>query len=195
MRNVNGSGGVRAYLTEHGIGEYAIASKYRLGYVAEPLQGDQYYAGRLAIPYLSRSGPVSIKFRRLGDHGAKFLYHAGQKHRLYNTTVYHEADSTIGICEGEIDAIVATERLGIPTLGIPGAKAWQEKANIWRPIFKDFRRVWVFADGDDAGMGLASDVAESLGWRARIVQCDPGEDVSSTVASGRADSLRKLIEE
>ena len=195
IRRRSVSAGAQAYLTEHGIGEYAVARKYRLGYVAEPLQGDKSFAGRLAIPYLSKSGPVSIKFRRLGDSGAKFLYHTGQKHRLYNSAAYYDADTTIGICEGEIDAIVATERLGVPTMGIPGAGAWQEKADIWSPVFKDFRRVWIFADGDEPGTNLANDIASSLGWRARIVQCAAGEDVGSMVAAGRADELRKLTEE
>jgi DNA primase len=195
MRDPNVSAGAIAYLTEHGIGEYAIASKYRLGYVAEPLPGDERFLGTLAIPYLSRTGPVAIKFRRLGDSGPKYGQHNGQKSRLYNAPAYFDADQTIGICEGEIDAIVATERLGIPTMGIPGVDTWSKMASVWGPVFKDFRRVLVFADGDEPGKRLAGDVAESLGWRARIVQCDAGEDVASTVAAGNAEVLRKLTME
>lgn len=195
MKSPSGSAGAQRYLTEHGIGDYAIAAKYRLGIVAEPLPGDQSFRGRLAIPYLSKSGPVSIKFRRLGDIGAKYLYHPGQKHRLYNTAACEDAEHVIGICEGEVDAIVATERLDIPTVGIPGVSAWKENGRIWNPIFKDFTRVFIFADGDDAGTGLATEVAESLGWRARVIQCEPGEDIGSMVAAGRADILKELIKE
>lgn len=195
LKSQKGNVGLRAYLTERGIGEYEIARKYRLGYVETPLQGDEHFRGRLAIPYLTRSGPASIKFRRLGHHGAKYLYHPGQKVRLYNSEVANEADGVIGLCEGEIDAIVATERLGVPTMGVPGVEVWERMARVWSPIFKDFTRVWVFVDGDDAGKRLANDVAESLGWRARVVQCDSGEDLGSTVASGNGDALRKRIAE
>lgn len=192
MRSQKDHDGVRAYLTDHGINEWEIVAKYQIGYVAEPLPGDESFRGRLAIPYLMPKGTASIKFRRIGEHGAKYLYHPGQKHRLYNVRAYHEAEHVIGITEGEIDAIVATERLGIPTVGVPGSKGWSQNGSIWRPVFKDFRRVWVFADGDDAGTGFASEVAESIGDRARIVQCDPTMDVASQVAQGDIDKLRRL---
>lgn len=182
-------------MEDHGINDFRTVEKYRLGYVADPLPGDEGFHGRIAIPYLSKTGVVNIKFRRIGEQGPKYLYHPGQKHRLYNTNVYHTAEHTIGLCEGEIDAIVATERLRVPTMGIPGSKAWQGNASSWRPIFKDFRRVFVFADGDDAGSNLASEVAESLGFRARVVQCDPGFDVASTVTKGDLDRLQQLIKE
>lgn len=149
----------------------------------------------LAIPYLSRAGTVAIKFRRLGDTGPKYGQHHGQKNRLYNAPAYFQAGESIGLCEGEIDAIVATERLDIPTMGIPGADSWSKMSAVWGPVFKDFRTVFVFADGDDPGKRLAGDVAESLGWRARIVTCDPEEDVASMVAAGNKDKLRGLAKE
>jgi 5S rRNA maturation endonuclease (ribonuclease M5) len=196
MRNPSAANGAIAYLTEHGIGEYEIASRYRLGYVARPLPGDERFSGRLAIPYLTRTGTAAIKYRKLaGDRGSKYDQHHGQKSRLYNTAAYFSADQTIGLCEGEIDAIVATERLNIPTMGIPGSDVWSKMASVWSPIFKDYRRVIVFADGDDAGKRLGDEVAESLGWRARIVNCDMGEDVGSMVAAGKANDLRQLARE
>lgn len=188
--------GSRTYLAEHAINDFAIAERYQIGYVGEPLSGDERYAGRLAIPYITPRGVVNIKFRKLGDmSGAKFLQPHGAKPRLYNVGAYFEADHTIALCEGEVDAIVATERLGIPTMGIPGSDAWSSAAPIWSPIFKDFRRVWIFADGDDAGERMATTVAESLGWRARIVSCPKGQDVSSMVAAGKAADLRELATE
>jgi DNA primase len=189
MRSDLAQSGVLAYLTSHAINDKSIVAKYELGYVAEPLPGDEMYHGRLAVPYLSRNGVVSIKFRRLGETGTKYLYHKGQRPRLFNTIAYFEADDTLGLCEGEIDAIVATERLGVPTIGIPGVDTWMEQADSWKPIFKDFRTVLMFADGDDAGHNLADAVSESIGTRLRVVACTPGQDVASTVASGDFDHL------
>lgn len=149
----------------------------------------------LAIPYLSPRGVKAMKFRRLGEEGPKYNSHHGQKPRLYNPAAFFAADNAIGLCEGEIDAIVATERLGCPTMGIPGSDTWSRMASVWSPVFKDFRTVYVFADGDDAGKRLASDVAETLGWRVRLVECDRGEDVASMVRAGYADKLKKLASE
>lgn len=184
------SNGAIRYMTNHGIGEYWVADKYRLGFVADPLPGDERFKGMLSIPYLTGRGVRAIKYRRLANgDGPKYTQHQGQKPRLYNSDAFFRADNSIGLCEGEIDAIVASERLGIPTMGIPGSNIWSQMAQYWTPIFKDFRTVFVFADGDDAGKSLAGDVAESLGWRARLVYCEPGEDVASMVVAGLAEKL------
>lgn len=189
IRPENDTHGVIAYLTEHCITS-ETAAEYQLGIVAEPLPGDEQFTGMLAIPYLTRRGTRAIKFRNLKD-GPKFLHHAGQKTRLFNVEAYFRADDTIGIAEGEIDAIVATEVLGVPTIGIPGAENW--KADIWGPLFKDFARVIVFADGDDAGKRAVTRITETVGWRAVVVQCPDGEDVSSMVAQNRAAELMTRI--
>jgi DNA primase len=159
--------------------------------VAEPLPGDEQFTGMLTIPYLTRAGTCGIKFRNLAGK-PKFLHHAGQKARLYNAGAYFTADDTIGVAEGEIDAITASEHLGVPTIGIPGAEGW--RADIWGPLFKDFRRVIVFADGDDAGRRAAARITETVGWRALTVQCPDGEDISSMIAAGRAGELLARIQ-
>ena len=89
-----------------------------------------------------------------------------------------------------MDAISATEHLGIPTLGVPGATGYKSQ---WGSLFKDFTRVLIFADGDQPGKDFAAKVAEVIGWRARIVQCPQSEDVSSICGTGRADELLALI--
>lgn len=191
------SDGVIGYFRSHGV-TFLTAAKYRLGYVGAPLVGDEQFRGSIAIPYLTPSGVSSIKFRRLADDGPKYLYHTGTKPRLYNTIAYFAADDTIGITEGEIDAIVATERLGLPSIGVPGAEMWQENAAVWAPAFKDFSTVIMLADGDPEntktglrpGRELGKRIAESLGWRVRVVECPEGEDVSSMVAAGRGEELR-----
>ena len=198
----------KRYLEEHGICEQRIAEKYRLGVVLDPLPGDEQFTGSLCIPYLSRRGGVrTIKYRNLSGHGPKMQQYQGQQARPYNTNARFEAESVIGIDEGEIDAIAATERLGLPTVGVPGVETWGSYATVWKLLFKDFRTVFMLADGDPPqcrhspahpkgscpdpiyrpGRELAKAVADSIGWRVRPIECPEGEDVSSMVASGRAD--------
>lgn len=170
--------GARSYLSNHGI-TYDMAVLYRLGFVMEPVRGDERFTGMLSIPYLSPAGVIAIKYRSLSEGGMKYAQPSGQEGRLYNTEAYFKAGTTIGISEGEVDAISATEHLGIPTLGAPGASAWKDQ---WTALTKDFTEVIVFADGDQPGRDFAYGLAERIGWRARVVRCTDGEDVSSMCA-------------
>jgi hypothetical protein len=121
----------------------------------------------------------------------------GQHLRLYNTAAYFNATDTIGISEGEIDAICATERLCIPTIGMPGAEAWKANRIVWSTIFKNFQTVYVWTHGDPinektglrAGEEMGKAIQEDLGFRTKIIPCPEGEDVSSMVASGRIKEL------
>ena len=78
---------------------------------------------------------------------------------------------------------------------------WKANKRIWAPLFKNFQRVLVFTDGDPfnpntglrPGEELGKQIAASLGWRARVIKCPEGEDVSSMVAGGRADELIKQV--
>ena len=173
----------------HGI-TTPIAAQYRLGYVVRPLPGDERFAGMLSLPYLSSAGVVCMKFRSLSATGAKYAKHGGSKNRLYNAPAYFAAGTTIGISEGEMDAICATEYLGIPTLGVPGVEAWKSE---WGALLKDFSTVFLFGDGDAPGREFAAEMSDIIGWRARIAQCPEGEDVSSMCAAGRTGELLKLV--
>lgn len=177
--------GVTDYFNEHSITP-TIASKYKIGYVAEPLPEDERFRGMISLPYLTNAGPVSIKYRSLVEGEAKYAQARGQRGRLYNALSYFTAGSSVAVSEGEVDALVATEYLGIATLGIPGANGWQDA---WGLIFKDFLTVFVFADGDEAGKEFAHKVSDAIGWRARTVQCPDGLDVASMVTAGRSAEL------
>lgn len=199
----------RRYLSEHGISERAeqlrIIRKYRLGVVISPLAGDQRFKGMLAIPYLTPFGVKAVKFRRLDGGKPKMAAPDNQPVRIYNTLAQFAAGPVIGLTEGEIDAIVATEMLGVPSMGIPGAENWIKYGKLWTPLFKNFRQVLVFKDGDPwqtrtrngqevpfkPGDELANAIAESLKLKAKIIECPVPEDVSSMVAAGRAEELRK----
>jgi hypothetical protein len=181
------AGNARLYLLGHGINDFAIVEKYCLGVVEEPLPGDERFTGMLSIPYLSRRGGVkAIKYRALTGDGPKMAQYPGQEARLYNTDAWFAAGESIGLTEGEIDAICATERLGLPSMAVPGAEVWAAHERVWRIAFKDMRTVFVLCDGDQPGRELGRQVAASLGWRARVVNLPDGQDVSSMVAAGNS---------
>lgn len=209
------------YFDKRAITDVAV-KEFRLGYVADPLPGDERFTGRLAIPFLYEAGVRAIKYRCVLPHSCKEYqktvdqYHFkyaqpdGQEQRIYNAAAYFSGGNTIGVCEGEIDAISATIHLGLPTMGIPGAQQWQKNGKYWELSFRDFSLVIVFADGDKprctchprhdegkcpnpkrAGLELGKQIAQSAGNRARLVHLPQGEDVNSMVVAGRAAELRK----
>lgn len=187
----------KGYLAVHGIDSPGVIKKYGLGVVANPLPGDERFMGMLCIPYLSRRGGVkAIKFRKLSGDGPKVQQYANQQARLYNTRAWFEADDAIGLTEGEPDAMCASQHLTytrhgriypLPAMGIPGAEMWAAHESVWSICLKDVRTVFVFCHGDTAGRELGKQVAESLRWRATVLNMPEGEDVSSLVASGKSD--------
>lgn len=183
------------YLRGHALARTDIIDKYRLGYVSEPLLGDEQFRGMLAIPYLTQAGVRSMKYRCVLDHACNDLSHAkyaqptGQRQRLFNTAAYFTEGDIVGICEGEVDAITLTEHINIPTLGVPGASQWSKSGAYWKLALKDFEAVLIFADGDEPGLNLAKQIAGDVGWRARVVRCDPGQDASSMIVAGETKTL------
>ena len=183
----------KTYLTNHGVvtTNADTVKAYSLGVVINPLPGDERFTGWLAIPYLTPRGVKAIRFRNLSGKEPKIGQHPGQSGRLFNTKAYFADTSVIGIAEGEIDAIVATERLGLPTMGIPGASMWEAHKDIWGSLFKNFRQVLILRDGDQAGRDMSDAISETLKLRARVIDMPDGEDVSSMVAKGREEELTK----
>lgn len=174
------------------------AREYGLGYVEHPEPTHEKYQGMLSIPYIrypidEPTTVASIRFRCIqpecSHHGhGKYNTVEGDTGRLYNTAALQGDNDIVGLAEGELDAITAT-LCGIQTVGVPGATAWKPH---WTPPFLGFETVYVFADGDTAGMKFAADAAKKLP-NARIVMFDPGEDVNSTYAKyGERAILERL---
>lgn len=183
------------YFDAHAL-ESLTLEKYQIGCVVNAAPQDKRFAGMLVIPYLTAHGVKALKFRCMEDHdhtthGGKYGVPAGQTARIYNPVAYFDAFNQIGICEGEVDAIVATEVIGIPTIGIPGVEMWKGHVSQWKHTLKDYNEVIVFSDGDEAGRRMARQIQEDLGTRALIAQCDGGEDLSSMVAKGGAETIRE----
>jgi DNA primase len=144
-----------------------VAERFLLGVC------DDLYPGRLSIPYLRPAGTVAFAYRAITDD-SKAKYLTNHKRHLYNTADLDTADQTgeIAICEGELDTITASALYGIPAVGIPGASNWKGFPH-WRECFVGYQRIYVLADPDEAGSGLASALMESLPT-ARLVKL-PGD--------------------
>ena len=176
-----------------------IVDRFKLGYVADPVPGHDQYKGMLAVPYLRRSESndalvVSIRFRCLEDHEhighGKYNTVAGDPARLYNTRAITESDEYIAITEGEFDAIAMT-MAGMAAVGIPGVQTWKDHFDT---IFRGYKTVYVFTDGDEAGRGFGRFVCERLKKNAKQIPCPPGEDVNSWLAGGGYDDIWKAME-
>jgi DNA primase len=170
---------VDSYLIDRGIAKEA-ADTYRLGYVNEPDPQHEQFQGRLSVPFLTPTGVVALRFRCLlaHDHDGcpKYQGPEGEETRLYNVDALHRAESYVGIAEGELDALVATES-GVPTVGVPGSHAWKDH---WFRLFEDFDRVLVFGDGDKAGREFGSKMLSILP-NAETRTMPNGEDIGSFV--------------
>lgn len=188
------------YLRSRGLGFPSTAeavSRFQLGYVSDPLPGHEMFKGFLAIPYLRWSqdqiwSVVSIRFRCINDHDhkghGKYMTLAGDCPRLYNTLALLKDSPRVAITEGEFDAITA-QVCGIPTVGVPGAQAWQPH---FREPFLGYRDVYVLSDGDEAGMQFANIVAGSLP-NAKIIPCPDGQDVNSFVLDKGPQALMERL--
>src|SRR5439155_26783636 len=131
---------------------------------------------------ITPTGVVYMRFRCLEDHDCKDLKHgkyegvSGDETRLYNVSALHSAMGTVGICEGELDAIVASAS-GVASVGVPGASAFKRQ---WYRLFDDFETVYIFGDGDSAGRKFSSELSSNIRG-ARALPMPAGHDVSSFV--------------
>lgn len=183
-------------------------SRFQIGFVEDPLPGHEWYKGWLAIPYL-RWAPgrededlrgwsvATMKFRCLEQHGGscedahprlgKYMAHGGANTHIFNTLALQHTDDEIAICEGEIDAITAN-LCGIPAIGVPGVQNWKDH---YFRLLKGYKKIWMFADGDSYGEGLAKKIADRMGDKVAIIKMPDKEDVNSMVGKYGKQALLK----
>lgn len=176
------------YLAERGITMEA-AEKARLGVVLDPLTGHEQYVNRLAIPYLTKSGVVDLRFRSLGHEEPRYMGLAGATTHLYNVGAFFRASSYICICEGEIDTITLDMVCNIPSVGVPGVNNWKKH---YTRLLADFEKVFLFADGDNAGNEFGKSLARELS-NLVVIQAPEGEDVNSLYRTHGADYFKEKI--
>lgn len=175
------------YLTQRGISA-STARQYRLGYVAEPIRGDDDVAGRLAIPYVTTGGVVDVRYRSLNGEEPKYRSRPGSQVRLFGVTAFTQDSDTIVLCEGEIDAMTMNQ-IGIPAVGVPGAKQW--KAH-WRLLFADYDNIIVMCDGDSSGRDFGKAMAEKID-NVIVVHLPDGSDVNDYYIKHGAEALREKV--
>lgn len=176
------------YLAARGI-PLETAVMFRLGVVLEPLVGDEEYAGRLTVPYLTPHCVVDLRFRSLGDQTPKYLSRPNAQTRLFNVQSLLSDSDVIAVCEGELDTIVMHALVGVPAVGVPGASNWREH---YRLLLEDFERVLVMCDGDQAGRDFGRRVAGEVDGAA-IVHMPDGMDVNDLYLAEGVEGLRKRM--
>ena len=170
------------YLKDRGLTEDAI-QEFLLGSVVDPIAGHELATGMISIPYRTPAGVVGMKFRRMDDGTPKYLWPTGQKVGLFNVIDLHKPSDTIAICEGEIDTIVLSGVVGIPSVGVAGVSQWKP----WFPkLFESYGRILIFADNDvkedgrNPGQELAKRIKEDLD-RAEIIHLPDNTDVNEVM--------------
>lgn len=186
------------YLVEERGFSTEVLDYFRLGVVRSPIDGHDTWRGRISIPYLTSTGPVSIRFKYLGTNPgslAKMLPMPGDIARPYNARAV-VGQGRVAICEGEPD-VWACWMAGIPAIGIPGANAWNPT---FARIFRN-REVVVLADNDDKrpdpvpekwvppGQRFADMIYKTLGG-CEIKMMPLGYDVSSYLLAEGPEALR-----
>ena len=182
---------VLPYLADRGIDETA-ARTHRLGYVARPRVGHEQMVGRLAIPFRTRAGVRTIRFRALDDSQPKYLSLPGDRGRMFNPSALFDTDLA-AICEGELDAVVCSSVVGVPAVGVPGVSAWKPH---FPRMFAGIPRVLVVIDHDvkengrNPGRELGDRVANALD-QAVIITPPEGMDLTDWVLQDGVEIVRK----
>ncbi len=183
---------VAPYLEGRGI-DVETARKWQLGYVETALPGHEDFVGRLAIPYLTPAGPLCIKFRCVEAHDCKSagcVKYLGEpnENRLFGVWNLRHDSPTLALCEGELDAVVATQA-GVRAVGVPGATQWR---TYWDHLFEGYDEVVLLRDGDAAGRKMSESLLGRLP-NLRVVKMPEGEDVSSFVLKNGGAALKERI--
>lgn len=182
-----------AYLEKRGILDGA--ERFKLGYVVDPAPGhEDRLKHHLSIPYITESGVVGFKFRRIDDGDPKYMIPTGQKHHLYNVSAILHAVHEVLIVEGEIDAISAT-LAGHPAVAVAGVNAWKPH---FSRCFDGIGRVVIATDNDvkedgsNPGQELARRLSDAIPQAIRV-SLPPDSDINSIIVSQGAQALTKLI--
>lgn len=183
-----------SYLSGRGITK-ATAESLRLGVVLDPEPGHELMTDRLAIPYITRTGIVDMKFRCLKHDDCKqydcvkYLALDGfGGSRLYNVNAFFADSDYIGLVEGEPDTWTLHYEVGIPAVGCPGVQRWERH---FARCFAGYEKVLIFSQGDSAGREFTKRVAAELP-QSQPIHLPQGMDVNSLfLLEGRESLLER----
>ena len=179
----------KEYLRTRGVTR-RTADMYKLGVVATPMIGDEQYVGRIAIPYLTPTGVVDMRYRAMGnDDSPKYLSRPGAHDTMFGVKAFQIDSDVIAICEGEFDTMIVNSEVGIPAVGLSGANKWKPW---YSRAFQDYRKVFVLADGDQAGADMGKRIAQSIDV-AVVVSMPEGMDVTDVFLAEGADGIRRRV--
>ncbi len=154
-----------------------------------PEAGHEPYLGKLAIPYLTPSGVIDIRFRSLNnDSGPKYLSRPGASTHIYNVQALNDDTDFLVICEGELDTIIATQ-VGFSAVGLPGANNWKP---FYSRVLADWEKIMLFCDGDNAGKEMAKTITRELDNVFPVFMPD-NCDVNDVFLAEGAEGLRKRV--
>lgn len=178
------------YLTEtRGLTPETLA-KFQLGLIPDGDQEFGDHAGWIAIPYLTPTGFVDMRFRN-PDPGGKPKYKSlpGAGLRMFNPSAILAAHDTLVVAEGEMDTMILSQ-IGLHAIGVPGASAWSKPFEL---AIHGFEHIIICEDGDDsgAGKGLTSTIVKGLDW-AKTVRFE-GTDVNDYYLAHGAAALREKV--
>lgn len=165
------------------------AKRFHLGVVVDPLPGHEQFTNRLAIPYVTPSGVVDIRFRAMHGEEPKYMGMAGAQTTMFNTQACFVAQKYICVTEGEFDCVIMSVKTEHPTIGIPGANNWKPH---YSRILDDFDMVIILTDGDKAGTEFGKKIIRELP-NAAMVPMPDGEDVNSTFIKQGKDWIDERI--
>lgn len=175
-----------AYLLARGLTNEVLDS-FQIGFVSDPRRGDDLFRGMISIPFLTPTGVVAMKYRRIDDKQPRFLA-SGTTKRFFNSRALLAPHRIIYLCEGEVDTMTVS-MLHLPVVGMPGVGTWERK---FARAFRN-RKVVVLADGDDDGQG--KEFANRI--RGDVEDADvilfEGEDVNSYLQKYSLEKLREKI--
>jgi DNA primase len=171
------------------------AKQFLLGYVAEPAPGhEERLKHHLSIPYITESGVVGFKFRRIDGGDPKYMIPTGQKQHLYNVSAILTAVRQVLVVEGEIDAISAT-LAGHPAVAVAGVNAWKPH---FARCFDGIGRVIIATDNDakedgsNPGQELARRLQDAIPQAIRV-SLPSDSDINSIICNQGAQVLTDLI--
>jgi len=178
-----------AFFRERGL-THSTVSRFALGYTGELGEGSPDLRHCLVMPYEDGLGRVrQLRYRPLYDSSLKYISMTGDEPHLFAVRATEQA--TAYVCEGEIDAMSAWQA-GIKAVGVPGAHAWRPE---WRWLFRNCRRVVLALDPDEAGLGAAKALLQSLRTVSdvEIAHLPDGQDVNDVLRKRGERGVREIL--